>query len=110
MSVSPLRSPLRRRYSSAETTTTSSRPCTVTCCGPSLRTRRTSSLKRALASCSRQLPEGRGGVGGVLKILVILTSTSHTPSYRQVDSIYDDVLYGLDRVRVPQRVASGRNI
>jgi len=37
---------LRRRNSSAETTTTSSRPCTVTCCGPSLRTRRTSSLKR----------------------------------------------------------------
>src|SRR5208283_1508237 len=31
MSASPLRSPLRRRNSSAETTTTSSRPCTVTC-------------------------------------------------------------------------------
>jgi hypothetical protein len=50
ISASPLRSPLRRRNSSAETTTTSSRPCTVTYCGPSLRTRRTNSLNRALAS------------------------------------------------------------
>ncbi len=48
--TSPIRSPLSRRNSSAATTTTSSRPCTVTSCGPSLRTRRTSSLKRALAS------------------------------------------------------------
>ena len=51
--------PLRRRNSSSETTTTSSRPCTVTCCGPSRRATRTSSLNRALASCSRQRP-GRG--------------------------------------------------
>src|SRR5215831_18086290 len=49
INASPVRSPWRRRNSSAATTTTSSRPCTVTCCGPSLRTRRTNSLKRALA-------------------------------------------------------------
>src|SRR5665213_3024656 len=54
--LAPVRSPLSRRNSSAEITTTSSRPCTVTRCGPSLRTRRTSSLKRALASCNRQWP------------------------------------------------------
>ena len=34
--ASPVRSPLRRRNSLAEMITTSSRPCTVTCCGPSL--------------------------------------------------------------------------
>ena len=54
--ASPLGSPLRRRNSSAAMTTTSSRPCTVTCGGPSLRARRTSSLKRALASCRSQWP------------------------------------------------------
>ncbi len=52
----PVRAPCRRWKSSAAITTTSSRPWTVTCCGPSLWTRRTSSLKRALASCSGQWP------------------------------------------------------
>src|SRR5262249_52878933 len=64
-----------------ETTTTSSRPCTVTSCGPSLFARRTSSLKRALASCSSQRPgrDRRGclgplffSFGGELKIFIIL--------------------------------------
>src|SRR5258705_170374 len=54
--ASPVRSPLRRRNSSADMTTTSSRPCTVTRCGPSLRTRRTNSLNRALASCNIHWP------------------------------------------------------
>ena len=57
-SAPPVRSPARRRNSSAATTTTSSRPCTVTCCGPSLRARRTSSLKRALAQFARPYPFG----------------------------------------------------
>jgi len=83
MSASPVSCPLRRRYSSAATTTTSSRPWTVTCCGPSLCTLRTSSLKRALASCSTQYPV-RGfaerafadfaALERDLRILVILTS------------------------------------
>ena len=54
ISACPVTWPLRRRNSSAAMTTTSSRPCTVTCCGPSLRTLRTDSLKRALASCRTQ--------------------------------------------------------
>src|SRR5262245_52171627 len=49
-SAAPVTSPLRRRNSSSATTTTPSRPRTVTCCGPSLRARRTTSLRRALAS------------------------------------------------------------
>src|SRR5271170_46320 len=82
ISASPVRSPLRRRNSSAEITTTSSRPCTVTCCGPSLRTRRTNSLNRALASCNSQRPDCRSrirrGFGGLVgdddfTILVMLT-------------------------------------
>jgi len=47
---SPVCTPFRRLNSSASTTTTASRPCTVTCCGPSLCAMRTSSLNRALAS------------------------------------------------------------
>src|SRR6202035_2523564 len=78
---SPVRSPLSRRNSSAEITTTSSRPCTVTRCGPSLRTRRTNSLNRALASCSRHWRglsgrarrRGFAGLAGDFTILVILT-------------------------------------
>src|SRR5438034_3202008 len=50
ISAFPVMLPLRRRKSSAAMTTTSSRPCTVTCCGPSLRTLRTSSLNLAFAS------------------------------------------------------------
>src|SRR5580658_7534343 len=83
ISASPVRSPLRRRNSSAEMTTTSSRPCTVTCCGPSLRTRRTNSLNRALASCNSQRPDfrrrvlrGFDGLGEDFIILVILTRLS----------------------------------
>lgn len=47
--------PFARRYSSKETTT-SSRPCTMICCGPSVGALRTTSLKRALASCNAQRP------------------------------------------------------
>jgi hypothetical protein len=57
MSASPVRSPLSRRNSSTEITTTSSRPWTVTRCGPSLRTRRTNSLKASL--CIPQQPATR---------------------------------------------------
>src|SRR5262245_47547828 len=57
INASPVGSPLRRRNSSAEMTTTSLRPCTVTCCGPSLWTRRTNSLKRAFASCNNHRPD-----------------------------------------------------
>ena len=46
----PERWPCIRRNSPASTTTTASRPCSVTCCGPSLCANRTNSLKRALAS------------------------------------------------------------
>ena len=86
--ASPVRSPLRRRNSSAEMTTTSSRPCTVTRCGPSLRTRRTSSLKRAFASCNGHWPDfgrrarrrGLVGFAGVdFAFLVILTRISYAP-------------------------------
>src|SRR6202790_4489212 len=81
---SPVRSPLRRRNSAAEITTTSSRPCTVTRCGPSLRTRRTSSLKRAFASCNSHRPDFSrarrrdfaGFAGADFMILVMLTSLS----------------------------------
>jgi hypothetical protein len=56
--------------------------CTVTRCGPSLRTRRTSSLKRAFASCNSQWPDfglrarRRGFVSftGDFVFLVILTN------------------------------------
>src|SRR6476620_5283076 len=83
--ASPVRSPLRRRNSSADMTTTSSRPCTVTRCGPSLRTRRTNSLNRALASCKIHWPNfgsrarRRDFVGFVrddFTFLVILTRMS----------------------------------
>ena len=50
----PVSAPFRRWKSATEITTTSSRPCTVTCCGPSLLTRRTNSLKCALAFCKAQ--------------------------------------------------------
>src|SRR5208337_3415637 len=92
MSAPPLRSPLRRRNSSAEMMTTSSRPWTVTCCGPSLRTRRTSSLKRALASCRSQWPGSRPrarrpalaiSAKGVFLILVMLTRLSHQSAQAQ---------------------------
>jgi hypothetical protein len=53
-SALPQGSPVKRRDSSVEITTTSSRPSTVTCWGPLLRTRRTSSLRRASASCNAQ--------------------------------------------------------
>src|SRR5262249_45743268 len=52
----PVVSPFRRRNSSADTMKASSRPCTVTSCGPSVFARRTTSEKRALASCSSQRP------------------------------------------------------
>lgn len=61
-SAAPLRSPCRRRTSSAAMTTISSRPWTVTCCGPSACTRLTSSLNRAFASCRSQRL-GRGSRG-----------------------------------------------
>jgi hypothetical protein len=81
ISARPVPSPLSRRNSSAAMTTTSSRPCTVTCWGPSLRTRRTNSLNRALASCSSQWPGRDFAVRGlgdlrVRGILVILTRLS----------------------------------
>jgi hypothetical protein len=89
MSACPLRPPLRRRNSSAAMTTTSSRPCTVTCCGPSLRTCRTNSLKRALASCKSQWPgcrlprAWRRGFGCFVSfdfaVLVILTRLALLP-------------------------------
>ena len=50
MSNSPVRAPCRRLNSPASTTTTASRPCKVTVCGPSLWAIRTSSLNRAFAS------------------------------------------------------------
>ncbi len=50
MRAAPVTSPFRRRNSSSATMTTPARPFTVTCCGPSLRARRTTSLRRALAS------------------------------------------------------------
>jgi hypothetical protein len=52
----PVGSPVSRRYSLADMTTTSSRPRTVTCWGPWLFALRTNSLKRALASCNDQWP------------------------------------------------------
>src|SRR3984893_15569283 len=88
ISDAPVRSPLRRRNSSAEITTTSSRPCTVTRCGPSLRTRRTSSLKRTFASCNSHWPDlgwrvRRRGFNGFdgddFTILVMLTSIYECP-------------------------------
>src|SRR5712691_639445 len=48
-----------RSKSSARTTTTASRPCSVTRCGPRCRARRTTSLNLALASWSRQRLPGR---------------------------------------------------
>ena len=71
-SAAPVNSPFSRRNSSAEITTTSARPCTIICCGPSLLTCRTNLLNRALASCSNQYPgrseprerlEGGGAAG-----------------------------------------------
>ena len=53
-------------HSCASTTTTASFPWTVTRCGPFSRARRTSSLNRALASCSRQRP-GPSGRRNVLR-------------------------------------------
>lgn len=93
ISSSPVRSPLSRRNSSAEITTTSSRPWTVTCCGPSLRTRRTNSLKRALASCRTQWPGvllndlgGRGESECVnLVMLTILYNTAANDNLKEVD-------------------------
>src|SRR5450631_818083 len=87
ISADPVALPLRRRNSSAAITTTSSRPCTVTCCGPSLRTFRTSSLKRALASCKSQYPDRGlgprvfgifGAAGFDFTILVMLTRIHQT--------------------------------
>ena len=83
-SALPVRLPFRRRNSSAAITTTSSRPCTVTCCGPSARTHRTSSLNRAFASCNdhclgrRPIRRARSFDFFVLGfvILVILTNIS----------------------------------
>jgi hypothetical protein len=53
------------------------------CCGPSLRTRRTSSLERAVASCNSQRPDfrsrvrrGFGGLDEDFTILVMLTRLS----------------------------------
>src|SRR3984893_13434241 len=90
----PVALPLRRRNSSAAMTTTSSRPCTVTCCGPSLRTLRTSSLKRALAFCKSEYPERPLGGRTLLPfevdsfdldILVILTRiTQKTRSFKEM--------------------------
>ena len=60
MRSAPVRSPSSRRNSATAITTTSSRPCTVTSCGPSLLARRTSSPNRALASCKGQC----AGFGG----------------------------------------------
>src|ERR1700691_1803439 len=90
----PVVLPLSRRNSSTAITTTSSRPCTVTCCGPSLRTFRTSSLKRALASCKSQYPDrGLGtrvfGIFGAaafdLMILVMLTRIHRTSRLLKLD-------------------------
>ena len=47
ISAFPVAFPFSRRNSSAAITTTSSRQCTVTCCGPSVRTLRTNSLHEA---------------------------------------------------------------
>jgi len=75
--------PLELLYVSAVT-------LTVTCCGPSLRTRRTSSLKRALASCKSQWPgcrlprTWRRGFGCFVSfdfaVLVMLTRLAHLPA------------------------------
>ena len=89
-SALPVCAPCKRRKSSAAITTTSSRPCTVTCCGPSLRTRRTSSLKRALASCSNQCPGGGAGrlagglVGSVNLVILTRLSSSGRPIKQKV--------------------------
>jgi hypothetical protein len=85
ITASPVRLLLRRQNSSAEITTTSSRPRTVTCCGPSLRTRLTNSLKRAFASCSSQWPDfewrerRRGLDGDDFVVLVMLISITQIP-------------------------------
>ena len=63
----------------AAITTTSSRPCTVTCWGPSLRMRRMSSLRRALASCKRHWPDCRSGSDKDYEVLVILTRIAPAP-------------------------------
>jgi len=62
-----------RRYSSAATTTTASRPCTVIRWGPSLFAFRTSSLSRAFASLSAQWPLRSTQLTRRLPILVIWT-------------------------------------
>ena len=85
ISAAPVRSPFKRRNSSAATTTTSSRPRTVTSCGPSLRARRTSSLKRALASCRSQAPGRRGGRDGLFE-LVMLTRLVDASATRKTRS------------------------
>jgi hypothetical protein len=84
----PVGLPCRRRNSSAETRTTASRPCTVTSWGPSVLTRRTSSLKRALASCRSHRPEPGWSprrlpsvfLGGLL-FLVMLTRLQVRPKF-----------------------------
>jgi hypothetical protein len=77
----PVAPPFRRRNSSAKLTTTSSRPCTVTCCRPSLRTRRTSSLNRTLASCSAQCldrsPDAHAAAAGPVVGRVSSSRTSY---------------------------------
>jgi hypothetical protein len=80
----PLRSPARRRKSSAPMITTSSRPWTVTCCGPSSFARRTTSLNLALASCSchcagrpRRGLRFRPAADEVFARLVMLTRLPH---------------------------------
>ena len=89
MSAAPVRSPFRRRNSSTEMTTTSSRPWIVTCCGPSLRTRRTSSLNRAFASwsghrpCRERLRSPPCGGKADLSILVMPTRITQAPCHTQ---------------------------
>jgi hypothetical protein len=90
MSAWPVRPPFSRRNSSAVITTTASRPWRVTRCGPSLRTRRTNSLKRALASCSSQWPDvckvrdrrrrlpGLPGGGFIILVMVTILSPNAT--------------------------------
>ena len=117
ISASPVRSPLRRPNSSAEITTTSSRPCTVTRCGPSLRTRRTSSLKRAFASCNSHWPvfgpafglrtRRRGFVdlaGDDFTILVILTR------YHSWPPDFNDCRIFLWDLRVTRRVRPAEDV
>ena len=83
-SARPVRLPLNRRNSSADTITTSSLPRTETCCGPALCASRTTSLNLAFASCSRQRPGSCAArrlvfdVGGELVMLTSLAWEAQT--------------------------------